>query len=126
SSSTPTATDSAARLRTSMRCQRRMGATSEAAARLHVHKNTVLYRVRKAEELPGRPVTDGRLAIEVAGAVARTVFRRVRSVGFSARPAVTERDSEGVDHWFPAHRPSDAAGPGRVQAAGDKVQTVQR
>jgi DNA-binding PucR family transcriptional regulator len=33
---------------------------------MHVHKNTVLYRVRKAEELLGRPVTDGRLAIEVA------------------------------------------------------------
>jgi DNA-binding PucR family transcriptional regulator len=42
------------------------GSYVEAAARMHVHKNTVLYRVRKAEELLGRPVTDGRLAIEVA------------------------------------------------------------
>jgi DNA-binding PucR family transcriptional regulator len=42
------------------------GSYLEAAARMHVHKNTVLYRVRKAEELLGRPVTDGRLAIEVA------------------------------------------------------------
>jgi DNA-binding PucR family transcriptional regulator len=42
------------------------GSYREAAARMHVHKNTVLYRVRKAEELLGRPVTDGRLAVEVA------------------------------------------------------------
>ena len=42
------------------------GSYLEAASRMHVHKNTVLYRVRKAEELLGRPVTDGRLAIEVA------------------------------------------------------------
>jgi hypothetical protein len=37
------------------------GSYTEAAARMHVHKNTVLYRLRKAEELLGRPVTDDRL-----------------------------------------------------------------
>jgi hypothetical protein len=42
------------------------GSYTEAAARMHVHKNTVLYRVRKAEELLGRPVADDRLAIQVA------------------------------------------------------------
>ena len=42
------------------------GSYTEAAARMHVHKNTVLYRLRKAEELLGRPVTDDRLRIEVA------------------------------------------------------------
>lgn len=42
------------------------GSYNDAAARLHVHKNTVLYRVRKAEEILGRPVTEERLAIEVA------------------------------------------------------------
>jgi PucR C-terminal helix-turn-helix domain/GGDEF-like domain len=42
------------------------GSYTEAAARMHVHKNTVLYRVRKAEELLGRPVTDDRLPIQVA------------------------------------------------------------
>ncbi|RSN07137.1 hypothetical protein DMC63_35760 [Streptomyces sp. WAC 05977] len=31
-------------------------------------------------------------------------FRRCRSAGFGSRPAVTERDGEGVDHWFPASR----------------------
>jgi DNA-binding PucR family transcriptional regulator len=42
------------------------GSYTEAAARMHVHKNTVLYRVRKAEELLGRPVTEDRLLIQVA------------------------------------------------------------
>jgi DNA-binding PucR family transcriptional regulator len=42
------------------------GSYTEAAARMHVHKNTVLYRLRKAEELLGRPVTDDRLRIQVA------------------------------------------------------------
>ena len=31
------------------------GSYTQAAARLHLHKNTVHYRVRKAEELRGRP-----------------------------------------------------------------------
>jgi DNA-binding PucR family transcriptional regulator len=42
------------------------GSFTDAATRMHVHKNTVHYRVRKAEEVIGRPVTDGRLSIEVA------------------------------------------------------------
>ena len=42
------------------------GSYTDAATRMHIHKNTVHYRVRKAEEVMGRPVTDGRLSIEVA------------------------------------------------------------
>ncbi|MCH5675083.1 helix-turn-helix domain-containing protein [Streptomyces gilvus] len=42
------------------------GSFTDAAARLHVHKNTVHYRVRKAEELLGHPLADNRLDIEVA------------------------------------------------------------
>ncbi|WP_340379878.1 helix-turn-helix domain-containing protein [Streptomyces sp. SS7] len=42
------------------------GSFTDAAARLHVHKNTVHYRVRKAEELLGHPLTENRLDIEVA------------------------------------------------------------
>jgi Regulator of polyketide synthase expression len=42
------------------------GSYTDAAARMHVHKNTVHYRVRKAEEILGRPLGEGRLAIEVA------------------------------------------------------------
>jgi DNA-binding PucR family transcriptional regulator len=37
-----------------------------AAAELHLHKNTIQYRVRKAEEARGRPLADGRLDVEVA------------------------------------------------------------
>jgi PucR-like helix-turn-helix protein/diguanylate cyclase with GGDEF domain len=42
------------------------GSFTDAAARLHLHKNTVHYRVRKAEEIRGRPLGDGRLDVEVA------------------------------------------------------------
>ncbi|MCE0765092.1 helix-turn-helix domain-containing protein [Pseudonocardia kujensis] len=42
------------------------GSYTQAAARLHLHKNTVHYRVRKAEDLRGRPVGADRLAVEVA------------------------------------------------------------
>jgi DNA-binding PucR family transcriptional regulator len=42
------------------------GSYTHAAAQLHLHKNTVHYRVRKAEELRGRPLTENRLAVEVA------------------------------------------------------------
>ena len=39
---------------------------ASAAAELHLHKNTIQYRVRKAEEARGRPLADGRLDVEVA------------------------------------------------------------
>ncbi|WP_020665115.1 PucR family transcriptional regulator [Amycolatopsis benzoatilytica] len=42
------------------------GSYTHAAARLHLHKNTVHYRVRKAEELCGRPLAENRLEVEVA------------------------------------------------------------
>ncbi|WP_214366559.1 PucR family transcriptional regulator [Pseudonocardia sp. H11422] len=42
------------------------GSFTDAASRLHLHKNTVHYRVRKAEEIRGRPLGDGRLDVEVA------------------------------------------------------------
>jgi DNA-binding PucR family transcriptional regulator len=42
------------------------GSYTQAAARLHLHKNTVHYRVRKAEDLLGGSITDNRLTVEVA------------------------------------------------------------
>ncbi|MER5226723.1 helix-turn-helix domain-containing protein [Streptomyces flaveus] len=42
------------------------GSFTDAAARMHVHKNTVHYRIRKAEEILGHPLTENRLDIEVA------------------------------------------------------------
>ncbi|WP_174188513.1 PucR family transcriptional regulator [Nocardia barduliensis] len=42
------------------------GSLTDAAARMHVHKNTVHYRVRRAEEVLGHPLTVNRLEIEVA------------------------------------------------------------
>jgi DNA-binding PucR family transcriptional regulator len=53
------------------------GSFTRAAERLHVHKNTVHYRVRKAEGLRGRPVSEGRLNLEVALIAASLLRKRV-------------------------------------------------
>jgi hypothetical protein len=53
------------------------GSFTDAAARLHLHKNTVHYRVRKAEEIRGRPLTDGRLDVEVALVACEQLGHRV-------------------------------------------------
>lgn len=42
------------------------GSFTETAVQLHLHKNTVYYRIRKAEELRGRPFDDDRVGVEVA------------------------------------------------------------
>lgn len=44
-----------------------------AARRLHVAKNTVLYRVKKAEQLRGSPLTDNRLQLHAALHVAEVL-----------------------------------------------------
>jgi hypothetical protein len=53
------------------------GSFTDAAARLHLHKNTVHYRVRKAEEARGRPLSDRRLDVEVALVACQQLGRRV-------------------------------------------------
>ncbi|MFC4126692.1 helix-turn-helix domain-containing protein [Nocardia rhizosphaerae] len=59
--------DTAARLRETVRAfLDARGSYTDAAARLHVHKNTVHYRVRQAEEVLGHPLAEHRLDIEVA------------------------------------------------------------
>jgi DNA-binding PucR family transcriptional regulator len=63
------------------------GSYNDAAARMHVHKNTVLYRVRKAEELLGRPITDDRLSIEMA----LLACDQLAATTHTLEPAETER-----------------------------------
>jgi PucR C-terminal helix-turn-helix domain/GGDEF-like domain len=53
------------------------GSFTDAAARLHLHKNTVHYRVRKAEEVRGRPLAERRLDVEVALVACHQLGRRV-------------------------------------------------
>jgi DNA-binding PucR family transcriptional regulator len=56
-----------ARLRDTVRAFLSSGGSYTAAAQeLLLHKNTVQYRIRKAEETRGRPLSDGRLDVEVA------------------------------------------------------------
>jgi len=61
------------------------GSFTEAASRLHLHKNTVVYRVKKAEQLRGRPIAEDRLDVEVALLVCDAL-----GLGL---PAQTSRDS---------------------------------
>jgi len=42
------------------------GSYTATADQLFLHRNTVQYRIRQAEELRGRPFADGRLDVELA------------------------------------------------------------
>jgi DNA-binding PucR family transcriptional regulator len=53
------------------------GSHTAAAAELSLHKNTVQYRARKAEEARGRSLKEGRLDVEVALLVCHLLGRRV-------------------------------------------------
>jgi DNA-binding PucR family transcriptional regulator len=60
-------TESAAELRATVKCYLDHDrGVSAAAEQLHVAKNTVLYRVRRAGQLRGRPVNEDRLRLHVA------------------------------------------------------------
>jgi DNA-binding PucR family transcriptional regulator len=59
--------DASARLRDTVRAFLSYGGSyTSAAQELLLHKNTVQYRIRKAEEARGRPLSEGRLDVEVA------------------------------------------------------------
>jgi DNA-binding PucR family transcriptional regulator len=59
--------DNNARLRDTLRVfLQENGSYKAAAERLILHKNTVQYRVRKAEESLGRPIGEDRLHVELA------------------------------------------------------------
>ncbi|RAJ62461.1 DNA-binding PucR family transcriptional regulator [Streptomyces sp. Amel2xB2] len=62
---------------------------TQAASRLHLHKNTVHYRVRKAEELIGRALTDDRLNLEVALMARALLWRRLPRATTSPAPGAT-------------------------------------
>ena len=60
-------TENDERLRETLRVFLRAGSSFKAAAEeLHLHSNSVKYRVQRAIERRGRPISDGRLDVEVA------------------------------------------------------------
>jgi hypothetical protein len=74
--------EATARLRQTVRALLACGGSyTAAAALLHVHKNTVHYRVQRAEELRGQPISEGRLDVEVALLACELVGPRVLSPG---------------------------------------------
>ena len=50
-----------------------LGNAAQAARRLGIHKNTVLYRVQRAEQLLGRPIGERALELQLALTLARTL-----------------------------------------------------
>jgi DNA-binding PucR family transcriptional regulator len=75
-----------ARLRDTVRVFLTAGGSYTAAAQqLMLHKNTVQYRIRKAEEARGRPLTDARLDVEVALLAAHLLGAKVLQVPPSHR-----------------------------------------
>lgn len=59
--------ENAARMRETIWAYLSSGSSLNTAAHeLHLHKNTIQYRIRKAEEARGRPLSDGRMDVEVA------------------------------------------------------------
>lgn len=53
------------------------GNARRAAERLHAHKNTVLYRLQRAQQLLGRPLDEDRGALELALSAVRSLGTRV-------------------------------------------------
>ena len=63
------------------------GSRGRTAKRLHIHENTVAYRLRQAEELLGRSVEKRTLELRVALALADLV----------QRPSDTDRSTPGTN-----------------------------
>ena len=75
-----------ARLRETVRVYLDEGGNApRAAARLHTHRNTVLHRVARAEELLGHPVGERRLALSLALELERRLGPRLRGPLRSSR-----------------------------------------
>jgi DNA-binding PucR family transcriptional regulator len=62
------------------------GSYKATAERLMLHKNTVQYRIRKAEESRGRPVGENRLHVELALLASRWLGPAVLRQAAAPRP----------------------------------------
>ena len=83
------ATDSAARLRATVQTYLEENLSpARAARRLGVHQNTIVYRVKRAEEILGRAVEERRLQLEVALRLA-DALTGLRSIASRHRPEST-------------------------------------
>ena len=73
------ADDATARLRETLLAWLAEGGNARRAAeRLHAHKNTVLYRLQRAQQILGRPLDEGRGDLELALAAVERLGARVR------------------------------------------------
>ena len=87
-----------ARLRDTLLAFLRTGGSYKATAeQLMLHKNTVQYRIRKAEESLGRPVGDDRYDVELALQAARWLGSTVLRPGLSDHPEY-EQQYRGHGH----------------------------
>jgi DNA-binding PucR family transcriptional regulator len=75
-------TDNDARMRETLRVFLRGGASYKAAAdELHLHSNSVKYRIQRAIERRGRPIGDDRLDVEIALLICQWFGRAVLTTG---------------------------------------------
>ena len=75
-------TDNDARMRETLRVFLRGGASYKSAAdQLHLHSNSVKYRVQRAIERRGRPIGDDRLDVEIALLICQWFGRAVLHTG---------------------------------------------
>ncbi|MZD04869.1 hypothetical protein GTW43_07195 [Streptomyces sp. SID5785] len=69
------------------------GSYVAAAGRLHLHRNTVRYRVRRAVELRGRPLDEDRLELELALVACRRLGHAVLAPGPAGPAGPAGRDA---------------------------------
>ncbi|WP_040835973.1 helix-turn-helix domain-containing protein [Nocardia brevicatena] len=104
-----------------------------AALRLHCHRNTVLNRLHRIEELTGHPLNGHTAFVEISpalSAISRTGDRIRNQSRFGAAPIWTVRPFPRREFWAPTHIPPcfrrpDSTVPGPTTSAPGTPVSVQ-